>query len=126
MKRKIIAGICVLLASGGIFLYVSPRETVEEPPTAEAAAEQPETLDDCLIFMQYLSFGVGNELDAMLEENLLTVDKLLQNGARPTDNTKNLLPMDDRLRGRVTDILEKHGIHIMAGDNPDNPCCVPL
>lgn len=101
------------------------NEVAEQSPEAVSELPLPESLDDCLSFLQYLSFGSDAELDALLEEKLTALDKLLQDGERPTARSKELLPLDCQLRQRVTGILEKHGIHINAGINPDNPCCVP-
>lgn len=122
MKRIGIFLIGSVLIPVGVLFYFSPWE---QTPQEQVVVHETETLDDCLRFMQYLSFGVGEELDAVLEEKLQHMDSMLQRGARPTEYSRDLLPMDCRLRERVTSILEKHGIHIQAGESPENPCCVP-
>ena len=71
--------------------------------------------------MQYLGLD-----SAAAKGHLEVLALLLQHGAVPSAETKDLLPMfDEELRGRVVELLERHGYYILSGENPCNACCQP-
>lgn len=82
-------------------------------------------LDACVHRIQYLSQGVSEEQDALLRRHLEVLDILLQHGATPTERTREMLPFDAAVRRHLVGLMQKHGHHITAGDNPYNACCVP-
>lgn len=82
-------------------------------------------LHACLSGMQYLSMGQGETADARLRRKLEVLDILLQHGALPDEQTRDLLPINADLERDIMGLFRKHGHHITAGDNPYNACCVP-
>ncbi len=96
----------------------------EEPGCASSqSARSP--LDACLASMQYMSIGQGEAEDARLRGKLEMLDILLQHGARPTAQTRGLLPFNAALEREMVALFRKHGHHITAGADPYNACCVP-
>ncbi len=97
-----------------------------KPACASAGHELPEfclrsPLDVCVQAMQYLGLD-----SAAAKGHLEVLALLLQHGAVPSAETKDLLPMfDEELRGRVVELLERHGYYILSGENPCNACCQP-
>lgn len=53
------------------------------------------------------------------------LDILLQHGAMPTPETRELLPLDRALDKEITELFRKHSFHLDAGENPYNACCMP-
>ena len=75
--------------------------------------------------MQYLSMGLGEAEDTRLRGKLEMLDILLQHGALPTAQTRDLLPINAELEREIVELFRKHGHHITAGADPYNACCVP-
>lgn len=109
----------------GAFNPAALRELLSQGHSASAASEAEPALplDICLKSMQYLA--LGESPDGLEHRSLEILDMLLEHGARPGCQTKDFLPIDDALKSRVLEMLRRHGIEILAGDNPENPCCVP-
>lgn len=101
------------------------KKLLEQGHSATAVtAENPQIpLDISLKSLQYLS--LGDDPEGLEYKSLAVLDLLLQHGARPGNETKDMLPIDDALRCRVVGTLQKHGHHITAGEAPYNACCVP-
>lgn len=94
-----------------------------EAPAVKGDWLQP--LDACAQRIQYLSMGVSGEQDALLLRHLEVLEILLEHGAVPTELTREMLPFDAAVRQQFVELMQKHGHHITAGDNPYNACCVP-
>ena len=92
-------------------------------PGGDDSAQTP--LDACLTGMQYLSMGLGEAEDTRLRGKLEMLDILLQHGALPTAQTRELLPINAELEREIVELFRKHGHHITAGADPYNACCVP-
>ncbi len=92
-------------------------------PGNDKSSQSP--LHACMAGMQYLSMGQGEAADARLRRKLEALDILLQHGALPDEQTRDLLPINADLEREVVDLFRKHGHHITAGENPYNACCVP-
>lgn len=82
-------------------------------------------IDACLNSIRYSSLGQSEEEDARLRGKVEMLDILLQHGAVPTAETRELLPLDRALDQEITELFRKHSFHLDAGDNPYNACCVP-
>ncbi len=95
----------------------------EAPDGANACSRVP--IDACLDSIRYASLGQSEEEDTRLRSKVEMLDILLQHGAVPTSETRELLPLDRELDKEVSEIFRKHGFHLDAGDNPYNACCIP-
>ncbi len=88
--------------------------------------EMPESvLDGCLRILTYMQRGLDAETDSLVNGKMAELELLLAHGAVNTAATKELLPVDESLRAEVVALFRKHGIEIMAGENPCNACCSP-
>lgn len=102
----------------------------DTPASEDAGEETPRILrktpiDACLETMRYATLGKNAEEDARLRGKVETLDILLQHGAMPTAETRELLPLDRELDKEITELFRKHSFHLDAGENPYNACCVP-
>ena len=88
--------------------------------------EMPESvLDGCLRILTYMQRGLDAETDSLVNGKIAELELLLAHGAVNTSATKELLPIDESLRAEVVALFRKHGIEILAGENPCNACCSP-
>jgi hypothetical protein len=78
-------------------------------------------LDICLQSLQFLQ--LGQDADGPEYSSLKTLDILLQHGALPGERSRDLLPIDDKLRNEVLAVFEKHGINLLSGADVCNDCC---
>lgn len=102
----------------------------DTPASEDAGEETPRILrktpiDACLETMRYATLGKNAEEDARLRGKVETLDILLQHGAMPTAETRELLPLGRELDKEITELFRKHSFHLDAGENPYNACCVP-
>lgn len=102
----------------------------DTPASEDAGEETPRILrktpiDACLETMRYATLGKNAEEDARLRGKVETLDILLQHGAMPTAETRELLPLDRELDKEITELFRKHSFHLDSGENPYNACCVP-
>ena len=82
-------------------------------------------LEACLSGLQYFSMGLSAEEDARLRQKLEVLEILLQYGAVPTEQMKDLLPVNPALKEETLALFQRHGFHLTAGENPYNACCSP-
>ena len=82
-------------------------------------------LDACLRHLSYMQRGLDAETDSLINERLAELDILLAHGAVNTAGTKDLLPIDAELSSEIVALFLKHGIVLLAGENPCNACCSP-
>lgn len=82
-------------------------------------------VDACLDSIRYATLGKSEDEDARLRDKVEMLDILLQHGAIPTAETRELLPLDRALDREITELFRKHSFHLDAGENPYNACCVP-
>lgn len=95
-------------------------------PNALPAGDNRRTpVDTCLNSVRYASLGQSEEEDARLLGKVEMLDILLQHGAMPTSETRELLPLDRALDKEITELFRKLSFHLDAGENPYNACCVP-
>ncbi len=95
-------------------------------PNALPAGENGHSpVEACLKSIRYASLGQSVEEDARLRGKVEILDILLQHGAMPTAETRELLPLDRSLDKEITELFRKHSFHLDAGENPYNACCVP-
>ncbi|MBR5186136.1 MAG: hypothetical protein IKW19_07560, partial [Akkermansia sp.] len=88
--------------------------------------EMPESvLDGCLRILTYMQRGLDAETDSLVNGKIAELELLLAHGAVNTSATKELLPIDESLHEEVVALFRKHGIEILAGENPCNACCSP-
>ena len=88
--------------------------------------EMPESvLDGCLRILTYMQRGLDAETDSLVNGKIAELELLLAHGAVNTSATKELLPIDESLHDEVVALFRKHGIEILAGENPCNACCSP-
>lgn len=88
--------------------------------------EMPESvLDGCLRILTYMQRGLDAETDSLVDGKMAELELLLAHGAVNTSVTKELLPIDESLHDEVVALFRKHGIEILAGENPCNACCSP-
>ena len=88
--------------------------------------EMPESvLDGCLRILTYMQRDLDAETDSLVNGKMAELELLLAHGAVNTAATKELLPVDEFLRAEVVALFRKHGIEILAGENPCNACCSP-
>lgn len=88
--------------------------------------EMPESvLDGCLRILTYMQRGLDAETDSLVNGKIAELELLLAHGAVNTAATKELLPIDESLHDEVVALFRKHGIEILAGENPCNACCSP-
>lgn len=99
----------------------APEDEIEERPRIFRKVP----IDACLESIRYTSLGQSEEEDARLRGKLEILDILLQHGAVPTAETRELLPLDRALDKEVTELFRKHSFHLDAGENPYNACCSP-
>lgn len=102
----------------------------DTPASEDEGEETPRILrktpiDACLETMRYATPGKNTEEDARLRGKVEILDILLQHGAVPTAETRELLPLDRVFDKKIKEIFRKHGFHLDAGENPYNACCVP-
>ena len=86
--------------------------------------EEP-VLHACMRHLSYMQRGLGEDTEAFINSRIEELELLLAHGAVANAETKNLLPVDEALRTEIVDMFRKHGIQILAGDNPCNACCSP-
>lgn len=82
-------------------------------------------LDACLRHLFYMQRGLDAETDSLINDRLAEVDALLAHGATHSPGTRELLPVDEALSAEVVALFRKHGIVLLAGENPCNACCTP-
>ena len=82
-------------------------------------------LDGCLRILTYMQRGLDAETDSIVNGKIAELELLLAHGAVNTSATKELLPIDESLHDEVVALFRKHGIEILAGENPCNACCSP-
>ena len=88
--------------------------------------EMPESvLDGCLRILTYMQRGLDAETDSLVNGKIAELELLLAHGAVNTSATKELLPIDESLHDEVVALFRKHGVEILAGENPCNACCSP-
>lgn len=88
--------------------------------------EMPEpVLEACLRHLSYMQRGLDAETDSLINERLAELDALLAHGAVNSASTKDLLPVDAALSAEIVALFRKHGITLLAGENPCNACCTP-
>lgn len=88
--------------------------------------EMPESvLDGCLRILTYMQRGLDAETDSLVDGKMAELELLLAHGAVNTSATKELLPIDESLHDEIVALFRKHGIEILAGENPCNACCSP-
>lgn len=102
----------------------------DSPASEEKQDERPRIsrktpIDACLETMRYATPGKNAEEDTRLRAQVEILDILLQHGATPTAETRELLPLDRELDKEITELFRKHSFHLDAGENPYNACCVP-
>lgn len=81
-------------------------------------------LNACVKSMQWFSYGLGKDVDEMIDSGLACLELLLERGARSDADTRALLPTDAALKEKVVNIMLRHGVHIMAGETCHD-CCAP-
>ena len=89
----------------------------DEPDAVSSEPLSP--LDTCLKRFVWL-----NDVDSE-ERHLEVMALLLEHGATPSEETRNLLPHQEERKKRVLELLEQHGHRILSGSEPENPCCEP-
>ncbi len=98
---------------------------VPAAPADDTNAHRRVPIDVCLNSVRYAIPGQSEEEDSRLRGKVEMLDVLLQHGAVPTSETRELLPLDRGLDKEITEIFRKHSFHLDAGDNPYNACCIP-
>lgn len=98
---------------------------VPTAPTDDSNSHRRAPIDVCLNSIRYVIAGQGEEMDSFLRGKVEMLDILLQHGAVPTSETRELLPLDRDLDKEITELFRKHSFHLDAGDNPYNACCIP-
>ena len=98
---------------------------VPAAPADDTNAHRRVPIDVCLNSVCYAIPGQSEEEDSRLRGKVEMLDVLLQHGAVPTSETRELLPLDRGLDKEITEIFRKHSFHLDAGDNPYNACCIP-
>ena len=96
-----------------------------QPNALPAGENRCTPVDACLKSIRYASLGQSEEEDARLRGKVEMLDILLQHGAMPTPETRELLPLDRALDKEITELFRKHSFHLDAGENPYNACCMP-
>ena len=97
------------------WLFEQGHSQVEAPSAA---------LNACVKSMQWFSYGLGPEVDGMIRSGLACLEVLLEHGARHDADTRELLPVDARLKEQIVEMMQNHGSHIMAGETCKG-CCAP-
>lgn len=82
-------------------------------------------LDTCLRHLSYMQRGLDAETDSLINEWVAELDALLAHGAVNSAETRELLPVDEALSAEIVALFCKHGIALLAGENPCNACCTP-
>lgn len=96
-----------------------------QPNALPTGENQRTPVDVCLNSIRYASLGQSEKEDTRLRSKVEMLDILLQHGALPTAETRELLPLDRALDKEITELFRKHSFHLDAGENPYNACCVP-
>lgn len=99
----------------------APEDNLDERPRISRKTP----IDMCLETMRYATPGKNAEEDTRLRAQVEILDILLQHGATPTAETRELLPLDQTLDKEITELFRRHGFHLDAGENPCNACCLP-
>lgn len=124
MKKSLYIVLVILVAALGVaVVYSGIQETSPDTPAVVAEKSDMSALNSCLAELQFLQLGEDPEgWEYQLLEKL---EELLQRGACPTAETRTLLPLNETLRTRIVEMMEKHGHYILAGEAPCNACCSP-